>query len=111
MLNKTYIIINTQFAATHHWPECTIATQQHLKLVHRHVFHVRMKWEVGHNDRELEFIEMKEFVESFIDISYRNRFIGKKSCEMLCEELAQQFKAQYVRVMEDNENGAEWLSE
>ena len=70
-----------------------------------------MKWEVKHDNREIEFIEMKESVESFIGKIYRNRFLGNRSCEILCKELAIAFKACYVRVMEDNENGAELFAD
>lgn len=105
----TNIIINTSFTATHHWPECPIETQSHLRHPHRHIFHVKMKWEVHHDDRDIEFIEMKRLVDDFIMQTYWDRFLGRTSCEMICEQLADQFNACYVRVMEDNENGAELI--
>ena len=109
MTSKTYIIINTQFPARHCWPDCPIPEQMHLKNPHRHVFHVKMKWRVYDDDREIEFIEMKRTVDEFINEAYWDKFLGSTSCEMLCKTLADQFDACYVRVMEDAENGAEYF--
>ena len=111
MWNKSYIIINTQFPATHCWPECSIIEQIHLRHPHRHMFHVRMKWRVWDDNREIEFLEMKRVVEEFINEAWWGKFLENASCEMLCKRLAAQFDACYVRVMEDAENGAEYFIE
>ena len=76
-----------------------------------------MKWDVSHNDRDIEFIEMKNRVEYFLRTNFTCHLypykkitmpdFGAHSCESLAELLLKKFDACYVRVMEDNENGAE----
>jgi len=51
----TNIIINLEFEATHCWPECPIEEVAFLRSPHRHVFHVQMKRDVAHDDRDVEF--------------------------------------------------------
>ena len=105
------IIINTTFSAIHSWPDCPIKEVSFLRNPHRHVFHVRMKKEVFHNDRDVEFINFKNKVDEFLKRAYHNIDIGSTSCEMLAKELAYGFDCFYVRVMEDNENGAEYTKD
>lgn len=76
---------------------------------HRHMFHFRVRITVQHNDRDIEFIQFKRWLESLyvgtLELNY-------KSCEMLAEELIDRIKARYggrlidVEVFEDGENGA-----
>lgn len=99
-----YIVIKTSFTATHHYPEA----ENYLRFEHRHTFFVTMKWQVSHNNREIEFIDQKEKVNEYIAENYANRFIGRMSCEDIAEELMDIFDACcYVSVFEDDENGAE----
>ena len=106
-----YIGINTQFTATHHWPDCPFDEVAFLRNPHRHVFHVKMKWKVDHNDRNMEFIMVKNFVDKYLNKNYHLQFLGAKSCEMIAEELGKEFDADFVSVYEDNENGAEYIRE
>lgn len=77
---------------------------------HRHMFHFRVAIEVTHNDRDIEFIQFKRWLESLygdgiVQLDY-------KSCEMIAEDLAAQINREYpgraitITVAEDNENGA-----
>jgi len=96
-----------QFAATHHWPE---APQEviFLRNPHRHVFHVKIWAFVDHDNRDIEFISLKNKVERHIQREYAERFLGKTSCEMLGRQLLDIFpEIDMVSVSEDNENGAE----
>ena len=104
---KIYIVINTSFEAIHHWPECPFESVAFLRQKHRHVFYVTMKWLVGHQDRDKEFIIMKQKVNLFINKNWEKQDLGRKSCEMIATDLLTQFNAQFVSVFEDNENGAE----
>lgn len=101
------IILTTSFEATHHWPECPFEDVSFLKNEHRHIFHVIMKFNIAHNDRDIEFIRKKQEVNKFIQNNYSNRFLGTTSCEDIAETLLGKFAACYVAVLEDNENGAE----
>jgi len=77
---------------------------------HRHMFHFYVKIEVFHNDRDIEFIQFKRWLESL----YANGTLqlDYKSCEMICDELAEIINSKYpnrklkIKVSEDNENGA-----
>ena len=70
MMNRS-IWINTEFNATHCWPECPIDEVEYLRHEHRHTFKVKVQLEVIHNDRDVEFIVFKNFIKGiycFTDI-------------------------------------------
>jgi hypothetical protein len=77
---------------------------------HRHIFHFRVWIDVVHNDRDIEFIQFKRWLENLykegtLRLDYR-------SCEMMADDLYQQIAARYpdravwIEVSEDGENGA-----
>jgi hypothetical protein len=77
---------------------------------HRHIFHFTVGIDVFHDDRDIEFIQFKRWLEGLyadgtIELDY-------KSCEMMAEELANQIhqvypgRAMAITVSEDGENGA-----
>ena len=76
---------------------------------HRHMFHFRISIDVYHDDRELEFIQFKRWLESL----YVNTVLqlDYKSCEMIADDLYTQIAAKYpdrdvwIEVSEDGENG------
>jgi hypothetical protein len=76
---------------------------------HRHMFHFRISIDVFHDDRELEFIQFKRWLESL----YVNTVLqlDYKSCEMIADDLYLQIAAKYpnrdvhIEVSEDGENG------
>ena len=92
---------------------------------HRHIFHFRVRIEVFHDDRDIEFIQFKRWLErlysgastegsqgssstnsevSILELDY-------KSCEMIADELYEKISAKYpgrfveIDVAEDGENG------
>jgi hypothetical protein len=81
-----------------------------LGVAHRHIFHFRVAIDVQHNDRDIEFIQFKRWLESLY--SDGTLELNHRSCEMIAEELAQQINNKYpnrsitISVAEDNENGA-----
>jgi hypothetical protein len=103
---KTFVVIRTQFEALHCWPSAPEEVA-FLREPHRHMFHVEMKWLVHHDDRDIEFFMMKWEVQEYIN-SNMAMDLGHRSCEMICKQLADHFKADYVSVFEDGENGAEY---
>ena len=106
-IRTTKVVIKTQFPAIHSWPECSYKDVEYLKHPHRHVFHVTMKWNVSES-REIEFIRMKQFVDSYIRYYMWDKDLGNISCEAIAEKLANQFDAEFTSVYEDEENGAEY---
>lgn len=104
---KTYIIITTSFSAIHAWPDCPSKEMEFLKSPHRHVFYLTLRKEVKHYDREVEFIGLKNLINEWIKQEWESRYLQSMSCEMIAKKFLHQFEMDYVRVMEDNENGAE----
>ena len=77
---------------------------------HRHLFHFKVWIEVFHDDRDIEFIQFKRWLESL----YQGKLeLDYKSCEMIADELADQIQTKYpgrqvrIEVSEDGENGCE----
>lgn len=77
---------------------------------HRHIFHFKVSIEVFHDDRDIEFIQFKRWLESLYDTSTLE--LDYKSCEMIAQELADTIHSRYpgrnmeITVGEDDENGA-----
>ena len=83
---------------------------------HRHIFHFKVWLEVFHNDRDVEFIQFKRWMERLyaeVDSSSSVLQLDYKSCEMIADDLASEIQAMYpnrwlkISVAEDNENGCE----
>jgi hypothetical protein len=109
---KTNIIINIQVEGIHNWPGCNIKEVDFLKFPHRHIFHICCKKQVTHEDRDIEIINFKRNITSFLvsiygEPSQNVLLFGSKSCEMIAMELLTAFNLTYCSVLEDNENGAE----
>ena len=77
---------------------------------HRHIFHFKVWLEVFHDDRDVEFIQFKRWMENLYDSTLELSF---KSCEMIADDLYRQINSRYpgrhviISVSEDNENGCE----
>lgn len=80
-MNKTYIKVRTSFEGWHHYPNAGDIDPriEFLESDHRHIFHVDVKIEVSHLDRELEFFLVKWALNDFINGGHFNH----KSCEMI----------------------------
>lgn len=103
---RTFVVVRTRFAALHCWPECNIKGKEYLKSPHRHEFHVELWFDVKHDDRDIEFIQAKEYVDRFITTNWEGEDLEATSCEMMAQELATMFQAVRVSVFEDGENGS-----
>jgi hypothetical protein len=81
-----------------------------LGTLHRHIFHVRVEIDVFHNDRDIEFIQFKRWLEKMFNEGLLE--LNYKSCEMIADDIANCIHQRYpdrciiVSVAEDNENGA-----
>ena len=81
-----------------------------LGVAHRHIFHFKVAIDVFHDDRDIEFIQFKRWLESLYATDTLE--LNHRSCEMIAEELAQEIHNKYpgrsitISVAEDNENGA-----
>ena len=81
-----------------------------LGVPHRHIFHFRVCIEVFHNDRDIEFIQFKRWLERLYS-EEGVLALDYKSCEMIADELYIHIADRYpdrsvtISVAEDNENG------
>jgi hypothetical protein len=77
---------------------------------HRHIFHFRVWISVQHNDRDIEFIQFKRWLESMYNNSTLS--LDYKSCEMMSDDLYDKIVERYpdreiwIEVSEDGENGS-----
>jgi hypothetical protein len=78
---------------------------------HRHIFHFRVSIEITHNNRDIEFIQFKRWLERLY--SEGVLVLDYKSCEMMSDDLYVHIAARYpgraviIQVSEDEENGCE----
>lgn len=81
-----------------------------LGVPHRHIFHFRVWIDVFHNDRDIEFIQFKRWLENLY--ASNTLQLNFKSCEMISDDLYLQIadrypgRAVWIEVAEDGENGA-----
>ncbi len=107
----TTIWVTAQFEALHFYKDAPVAVD-FLRHPHRHVFHVRVEMKVTHQDRDVEFITFKHWLEQRCS-ALRGRSPFQMSCEMIADSLIQEMRIAriwpmaWVRVdvSEDNENG------
>jgi hypothetical protein len=79
---------------------------------HRHIFHFRVWLSVTHNDRDVEFIQFKRWLEQLYSSAQGVLSLDHKSCEMMSDELYDTISNKYpnrevwIEVSEDGENGS-----
>lgn len=82
-----------------------------LSVPHRHIFHFRVWIDVFHNDRDIEFIQFKRWLENLYNGGGSVLKLNYKSCEMIADDLYYQIALRYpnrnvsIEVAEDGENG------
>jgi len=117
--NSNYIWVTFDKEGIHKYPAAledpNLATGDQydvsfLGYPHRHIFKFRVGIEVWHEDRDIEFIQFKRWLESLyaegaLELDY-------KSCEMISDALAEKINQRYparsimIEVSEDGENGS-----
>ena len=81
-----------------------------LGYVHRHIFHFKVGIEVFHDDRDIEFIQFKRWLEKMY--TENTLQLNFKSCEMISDDLYAEINKKYpnrdieIEVSEDGENGS-----
>jgi hypothetical protein len=80
-----------------------------LAVPHRHIFHFRVWIDVFHNDRDIEFIQFKRWLENLY--AKGTLKLDYKSCEMIADDIYIKIAERYpdrsvwIEVAEDGENG------
>ena len=93
--------------ATGEWDDVSF-----LGYKHRHIFHFKVWIEVFHDDRDIEFIQFKRWLQRLYNQDSVLE-LNNKSCEMIADELYKAINDKYpnrfvrISVAEDNENGCE----
>ncbi len=118
-LNKTKIFVTFQKEGIHKYPAALtdpkLATGDEydvsfLGYPHRHMFHFKVAIDVFHDDRDIEFIQFKRWLESLY--AGGTLALDYKSCEMIGADLWEQISRKFpgrdaiIEVSEDGENGA-----
>lgn len=104
---ESYIWVTTQFEGFHKYPAAPDEVK-FLRDSHRHIFHIKVWIQVFHDDRDIEFILFKRFVQSLLKTNNFNF----KSCEMISDDLHNMIANKYpnrkmrIEVSEDKENGS-----
>ncbi len=79
---------------------------------HRHIFHFKVGIQVFHDDRDIEFIQFKRWLENLYSGKESVLQLNYKSCEMISDDLFIQIASRYpgreifIEVSEDGENGS-----
>ena len=96
----------------HNWPDArTILPERgYLSSRHRHLFHVKITAPVTHDDRDIEFHDLRDYAESWWPADGE---MGSASCEHIAHALAVHVLTRWhnvawieVSVSEDGECGA-----
>lgn len=125
---KTSVAVKFSIEGFHSWPQAKDILPQvdFLSTRHRHIFYFTCKKKVNHNDRDVEIIMFRREILNYLQISYGKFEVVSnwihsvynnlplfqycefehRSCEMLAQELVEQFDLEYCEVLEDQENGA-----
>lgn len=103
------IRVRNQFEVVHRWPKAPTEVA-YLRHPHRHIMHITTDIDVAHNDRELEFIMVKHYIDSVLREALMSTTV---SCEDIATFAVERLQAKYgkhryyrVLVEEDGENGA-----
>jgi hypothetical protein len=114
MMIRRWIEVTFRKEGIHKYPAAAtdpkLADVAFLSYPHRHMFHFSVRISVQHNDRDIEFIQFKRWIESLYSNSTLQ--LDFQSCEMLAEALIEKISKQYpgrdmeIKVFEDGENGA-----
>ena len=104
-IHKYPAAIDDPKLATGEWDDVSF-----LGYPHRHIFHFKVAIEVFHDDRDIEFIQFKRWMEKLY--AEKTLELDYKSCEMLADDLYDKVTEKYpnrevhIDISEDGENGA-----
>lgn len=100
----------------HFWLGAT-GKRAYLSAKHRHLFHVEVRTVVHHDDREIEFHDLRDEAADLFDaLGNGGGELGPMSCEMIARSIGASLAAKYkrsvtVEVSEDGEFAAEVCSQ
>ena len=94
---NTLVKVQFQFEGMHCWPNAPKEVA-FLCSMHRHMFHVTAKIEVFHDDRDLEFILVKRYLEYEVAHALdTEKWPKTASCEYMATNIAYMIRQRYGR--------------
>lgn len=106
---KTYIEVKNEIDLVHCYPAAPKEVE-FLKNAHRHTFKISTRVQVFHDDREIEFYMLRDYLKRCFE---RDTFVDSISCEQLAKFAIEKVESKYgnkrriiVSVFEDGINGA-----
>lgn len=99
------VIVCFSFEGIHSWPDAPGGPEDYLRHPHRHMFHVEAVKDVGHDNRDIEFIGLRAQMARYCSVQFGAPHTS--SCEQMARRILTAFDLRSCRVFEDNENGAE----
>lgn len=119
--NLAQIVVRFQVVGWHCWPDAP-DHRAYLRNEHRHQFHVEIRVDVAHDDREVEFHDLLEWGRRQFPLGMERGDNSTLSCEMMCRHYIDAMARRYeggwlqidaftrrhgqVSVFEDGEVGA-----
>lgn len=91
-MRKLYITVKNQFDDIHCYPNAPDEVY-FLKNLHRHTFVIETTIEVFHEDRELEFYMVKDYIDTLTNEIKQLQV--SKSCENICTMILDKLKEKY----------------
>ena len=110
-MSMAIIFVKLEAVGFHHWPDAP-GHRDYLRHKHRHLFHLEARTAVGHDDREIEFHDVRdELGRLWLGMAGLGGDLGKMSCEAMARRLCAGLAALWPRtwqvsVSEDGEAGA-----
>jgi hypothetical protein len=106
------VYCTVRWSGIHHWSSAPPVVD-FLQHPHRHEFRAEVHVAVGHDDRDVEFIMLKQEVEGIAE-EWLSGYQAETSCEEMCHRIAyllfsREYSVRSVEVSEDGENGAKVL--
>lgn len=113
---RTFITVKNEFEGVHRYEDAPEEVK-YLRNDHRHLFKIKSKIEVFHEDRELEFIMVKHLIQGRLSLDLNELdntwYMEKLSCEQVARMIYDLLEKRYgseryisVEVSEDDENSA-----
>ena len=114
-MKKSYCYWKVVVPGTHNYP----GHDGLLQFKHRHLFHISVRAEISHHDRELEYLEERDILAGYLRDTFEEEKLGGfdfsgSSCEHIADRLLEFYCSQEkyngrgmrVSVFEDGENGS-----
>jgi hypothetical protein len=104
---NTFAVVRFAVEGWHSWPDAQ-GKRVYLASPHRHLFHVEVRLQVFHDEREVEYHDLLDLCK----VWFPGGEMGSKSCETMARELLQKVTAHFpkrsteVHCFEDGEVGS-----